>query len=195
MVCDKWQALPPLNNGPGLDSCEGCSWVIDSVVTLHGVTTLAPLHHILVLSVLFSAYFSEWIKSYFLCRYFRLNAPSILFLFCTVYQTGVGENVSFGIQRSQRPPKNLDFSKARWVEVYVKSVNCGDQQKCAATKLAAIKSYKWTSYIPSQNLQIAANFDSWWWWWWSNVRNQCCSRFLDSVNLQILTIHLDGKPR
>ena len=70
------------------------------------------------------------------------------------------ELVNFGNQRSQRPPKNLNFSKARWVEVQVKSVNCGDQQKCAATKLAAIKSYKWTSYIPSQNLQIAANFDS-----------------------------------
>ena len=61
------------------------------------------------------------------------------------------ELVNFGNQRSQRPPKNLDFSKARWVEVQLKSVNCGDQQKCAATKLAAIKSYKWTSYIPSQN--------------------------------------------
>ena len=44
----------------------------------------------------------------------------------------------------------------RWV--WVKSVNCGDQ-KCA-TKSAAIKSYKWMSYIPSQNLQIAANLAS-----------------------------------
>ena len=40
----------------------------------------------------------------------------------------------------------------------MKSVNCGEQ-KCA-TKSPAIKSYKWMSYIPSQNLQIAANLAS-----------------------------------
>ena len=93
--------------------------------------------------------------------------------------------MSFGNQRSQRPPKNLDFSKARWVEVYVKSVNCGDQQKCAGTKLAAIKSYKWTSYIPSQNLQIAANLAS------LDVGDQMFeTNFPDSChNLQMLTIH------
>ena len=71
----------------------------------------------------------------------------------------------FGDQRGptihtkiSKPQNILSFSKEMWVEFWVESANCGDQ-KCA-TKSTAIKSYKWMSYIPSQNLQIAANFAS-----------------------------------
>ena len=58
-----------------------------------------------------------------------------------------------------------------------------DQKRAA--KSAAIKSYKWMSYIPSQNLQIAANLAS------LDVGDQMFeTNFLDSChNLQMLTIH------
>ena len=131
---------PPLNNGPGLDSCEGCSWVIDSVVTLHGVTTLAPLPHILVLSVLFSAYFSEWIKSYFLCRYFRLNAPSILFLFCILYQTGIGELRQPKIAKTPQKPGFLQGQ-----------VGWGPCEKCELWRPAKVCSHQVGSH---QKLQM-----------------------------------------
>ena len=58
-----------------------------------------------------------------------------------------------------------------------------DQKRAA--KSAAIKSYKWMSYIPSQNLQIAANLAS------LDVGDQMFeTNFPDSChNLQMLTIH------
>ena len=36
----------------------------------------------------------------------------------------------------------------------------GPAKVCSRHQVATIKSYKWMSYIPSQNLQIAANFAS-----------------------------------
>ena len=81
-----------------------------------------------------------------------------LIIWLQVGQTEVGENVSFP-KDPKDPLNNLGFSSwiqvgrglklDRWVEVRVKSVNIGDRQKWAATKLVAIKSYKWMSYIPT----------------------------------------------